>query len=103
MKKKESIKHLTDIVAFARMVTYGTVGDAAQGLSVTPSAVHRTILRVEQQLGMTLCTHATGSLVLTKEGRELYDRAKRLIEADQRIVQFAAAVRDRGRRSDAES
>jgi DNA-binding transcriptional LysR family regulator len=93
MKEQITLERLTGIVAFARAASYGSFTAAAQSLSVSPSAVSKTIQRLEQQLGLRLFTRTTRSLVLTPEGRELQDRALHLLQAAEEIVQLAAAVR----------
>ena len=93
MKEQISLERLTGIVAFARTAFYGSFTAAAQSLSVSPSAVSKTIQRLEQQLGLRLFTRTTRSLALTPEGRELHERALHLLRAAEDVVQSAAAVR----------
>lgn len=93
MTEQISLERLTGIVAFARAASYGSFTAAARSLSVSPSAVSKTIQRLEQQLGLRLFTRTTRSLVLTPEGRELHERALHLLRAAEEVVQSAAAVR----------
>jgi DNA-binding transcriptional LysR family regulator len=93
MAEQISLERLTGIVAFARAASYGSFTAAARSLSVSPSAVSKTIQRLEQQLGLRLFTRTTRSLVLTPEGRELHERALHLLRAAEEVVQSAAAVR----------
>jgi DNA-binding transcriptional LysR family regulator len=93
MTEQISLERLTGIVAFARAASYGSFTAAARSLSVSPSAVSKTIQRLEQQLGLRLFTRTTRSLVLTPEGRELHERAVVLLRAAEEVVQSAAAVR----------
>jgi len=93
MKEQISLERLTGIVAFARAASYGSFTAAAQSLSVSPSAISKTIQRLEQQLGLRLFTRTTRSLALTPEGRELHERALLLLRAAEDVVQSAAAVR----------
>jgi DNA-binding transcriptional LysR family regulator len=93
MKEQISLERLTGVVAFARAASYGSFTAAAQSLSVSPSAVSKTIQRLEQQLGLRLFTRTTRSLVLTPEGRDLHDRALHLLRAAEDVVQSAAAAR----------
>lgn len=93
MKEQINLESLTGIVAFARAASYGSFTAAAQSLSVSPSAVSKTIQRLERQLGLRLFTRTTRSLVLTPEGRELHGRALLLLRAAEDVVQSAAAVR----------
>lgn len=93
MKEQISLERLTGIVAFARAASSGSFTAAARSLSVSPSAVSKTIQRLEQQLGLRLFTRTTRSLVLTPEGRDLHERALRLLSAAEDVVQSAAAAR----------
>lgn len=93
MTEQISLERLTGIVAFARAASHGSFTAAARSLSVSPSAVSKTIQRLEQQLGMRLFTRTTRSLALTPEGRELHERALHLLRAAEEVVQSAAAVR----------
>lgn len=93
MKEQITLERLTGIIAFARAASYGSFTAAAQSLSVSPSAISKTIQRLEQQLGLRLFTRTTRSLALTPEGRELHERALHLLRAADDVVQSAAAVR----------
>lgn len=93
MAEQISLERLTGIVAFARAASYGSFTAAARSLSVSPSAVSKTIQRLEQQLGLRLFTRTTRSLVLTPEGRDLHERALQLLRAAEDVVQSAAAAR----------
>lgn len=93
MTEQISLERLTGIVAFARAASQGSFTAAARSLAVSPSAVSKTIQRLEQQLGLRLFTRTTRSLTLTPEGRELHARALHLLRAAEEVVQSAAAVR----------
>ncbi|MEI4472261.1 LysR family transcriptional regulator [Frigidibacter sp. MR17.24] len=87
------LERLTGLVAFARAGSLGSYSAAARSLSVSPSAVSKSVRRLETQLGVALFTRTTRSLVLTPEGQALHDRALRLIEAAEDIEQTAGALR----------
>jgi DNA-binding transcriptional LysR family regulator len=93
MTEQISLERLTGIVAFARAASYGSFTAAARSLSVSPSAVSKTIQRLESQLGLCLFTRTTRSLILTPEGHELHDKALQLLRAAEEVVQSAAAAR----------
>ena len=93
MTEQISLERLTGIVAFARAASHGSFTAAAQSLSVSPSAVSKTIQRLEQQLGLRLFTRTTRSLVLTPEGRDLHQRALELLRAADDVVQSAVAAK----------
>ncbi len=93
MKEQIGIQRLTGLVAFARAGSLGSYTAAARSLSISPSAVSKSIQRLEQHLGVSLFTRTTRSLTLTPEGRDLHDRALRLLHDAEEIEQLALSVR----------
>lgn len=93
MEAQIGLERLTGIIAFARAATLGSYTAAARSLSVSPSAVSKSVQRLEQQLGLALFTRTTRSLTLTPEGRDLYERALRLLHEAEQIEQVAIAAR----------
>jgi DNA-binding transcriptional LysR family regulator len=87
------LERLTGLIAFARAASLGSYSAAARALSVSPSAVSKSVQRLEQQLGLSLFTRTTRSLVLTPEGRDLHERALRLLRDAEAIEQAALAAR----------
>ena len=93
MKEQVALDRLTGLIAFARAGSLGSFTAAARSLGISPSAVSKSVQRLEQQLGVSLFTRTTRSLTLTPEGRELHDRAVRLLRDAEEIEQVAKAVR----------
>lgn len=87
------LERLTGLIAFARTASLGSYSAAARSLSVSPSAVSKSVRRLEDQLGIGLFTRTTRSIALTTEGQELHQRALRLIEAAEEIEQTASSLR----------
>jgi len=71
----------------------GSYTAAARSLSVSPSAVSKSVQRLEQRLGVSLFTRTTRSLTLTPEGRDLHERAVRLLRDAEEIEQAALTAR----------
>lgn len=90
---RTSLDRLTGLLAFARAGALGSYTAAARALSVSPSAVSKRVQRLEQQLGVPLFTRTTRSLVLTPEGRDLHERALRLLRDAEEIEQAALSAR----------
>ena len=88
-----SLDRLTGIVAFARSASLGSYTAAARVLGISPSAVSKSVQRLEQRLGLRLFTRTTRSLTLTPEGHDLYERALRLLREAEEIEQAAVAAR----------
>ena len=64
----------------------GSYTAAARSLSISPSAVSKSVQRLEQRLGVSLFTRTTRSLTLTPEGRDLHERTLRLLrDAEERL------------------
>lgn len=93
MKEQIGFERLTGLIAFARAGALGSYSAAARSLSVSPSAISKSIQRLEKQLGIALFTRTTRSLVLTAEGRELHERALRLLRDAEEIEQIAKHAR----------
>ena len=87
------LDRLTGIVAFARVASLGSYTAAARSLAISPSAVSKSVQRLEQQLGLKLFSRTTRSLVLTPEGSSLHERALRLLREAEDIQQAAVAAR----------
>ena len=65
---------LGDIETFLMVASEGSFANAAKALRLTPSAVSRSIARLEQRLGVTLLRRTTRALALTREGAAYRDR-----------------------------
>lgn len=88
-----SLDRLTGIAAFARAASLGSYTAAARSLGVSPSAISKSVQRLEQHLGLKLFHRTTRSLTLTPEGRDLNERALRLLHVAEEIEQAAVAAR----------
>lgn len=78
---------------FALVAAEGSFSAAARLLGLTPSAVSRTVDRIEQRLGVRLILRSTRALSLTVEG-EAYLAAARRILTD--LDEAEQAIADRG-------
>ncbi len=68
-----------DIENFLMVAEQGSFAAAAQALRLTPSAVSRSIARLEQRLGVTLVRRTTRALALTAEGKAYAERMTLLL------------------------
>jgi DNA-binding transcriptional LysR family regulator len=93
MTERIGLERLTGLIAFARVASLGSFAAAARSLSVSPSAVSKSVQRLEQQFGMRLFTRTTRALALTPEARDLHERVLRLLQDADDIEQAVAAVR----------
>lgn len=77
------------LVSFIEVVNRSTMADAARHLRITPAAVSKHILSLENELGIQLFLRSTRRMDLTHEGMLYFDHAKLILEAYQ---QAEAAV-----------
>jgi DNA-binding transcriptional LysR family regulator len=70
--------------AFVRIVECGSLTAAAQRLDVSLTAVVRGLAALERALGVRLLNRTTRRLALTDEGREYFERCRRVLaEVDE--------------------
>ncbi|MDW3714547.1 LysR family transcriptional regulator [Pseudomonas sp. 2023EL-01195] len=65
---------------FVSIVECGSISAAAEQLGLTPSAVSRTLSRLEEKLATTLLNRTTRRMELTEEGRFFFDNAKEILQ-----------------------
>jgi len=91
------LDNLSDIVTLIRVVESGSFVAAAQGLGVTPSAVRKSVSRLEEMLGVRLLNRTTRSLSLTDAGNDFFVRTSALVAQLQDAEAEAAATSQRPR------
>ncbi|WP_231906824.1 LysR family transcriptional regulator [Cupriavidus sp. D384] len=89
-----TLDRLTGLIAFAKAAALGSYSAAARELGISPSAVSKSIARLEQQLGIPLFIRTTRSLRLTHEGEGLREHAMRLLQEAEEIQQAAISTRN---------
>lgn len=89
---REKTDRASEMEAFLSVASNGSLSAAAKALGLTPSAVSRTLTRLEQRLGVQLIVRNTRSLRLTCEG-ESYALAARRILKDLNDTETAIASR----------
>ncbi len=81
-----------EMTVFVRAVELGGFSAAARALGLTPSAVSKSISRLEDRLGVRLLNRTTRSLTTTPEGETFLERSRRILadieEAEQEITRF---------------
>lgn len=84
------------LVAFVRTVDAGSFAIAARRIGASPSAVSKSVARLEQRLGVRLLQRTTRTLSPTAEGAAYYERVAphlHAIEEAEDIVQVPRNVR----------
>jgi len=77
------------LISFIEVVNRSTMAEAARHLRLTPAAISKHILSLENALGTQLLKRSTRRVDLTHEGLVYFDHAKRILDAYQ---QAEAAV-----------
>jgi DNA-binding transcriptional LysR family regulator len=83
------IEKTAGLLAFVRSVEAGSFSSGARLLGATPSAVSKSVAKLEARLGTRLLQRSTRGLSLTDEGAAYYERVSRLVrdleEADESV------------------
>ncbi|CAM4006215.1 HTH-type transcriptional regulator DmlR [Bordetella tumbae] len=74
-----TVEHFHGLSAFVRSVEAGSFTGAARLLGTTPSAVSKSIARLERRLGVRLFQRSTRAFILTGEGQAYYERVASLV------------------------
>ena len=69
-----------ELQIFVAVIECGSISAAAEQAGQTPSAVSRTLSRLEGKLETTLINRTTRRMDLTEEGKFFFERAKRILE-----------------------
>jgi DNA-binding transcriptional LysR family regulator len=84
------------LAAFVSTVETGSFSAASERIGTTPSAISKSVARLEQRLGAKLFRRSTRSLTLTVEGIAYYERAMPLLrglEDAEEVVRSASSAR----------
>jgi len=74
------VNKFQDILAFARVAELGSFTAAARALSLTTSAVTKSVTRLEEGLGLQLLHRTTRRMHLTETGAEFYERCRDILQ-----------------------
>jgi DNA-binding transcriptional LysR family regulator len=89
MDKKSSIRLLQAFDEAARQRSFAR---AARELGLSPSAVTKSVLRLEQQLQLRLFQRTTRRVTLTQEGEAFHARCRRVLDELGELSQLAAGA-----------
>lgn len=74
---------LPDLATFVLIIDQGSFSAAAKITGATPSAISRSVSRLEQALGSKLLHRTTRKLALTDTGKMVYEHAQEMLSAAQ--------------------
>ena len=83
---------LGSILAFVRVAELGSFANAGKALDVSPSAVSKSVARLEDRLGLRLFQRTTRALSLTEDGRLFFQRCDRIL---RELEDAEASMRNR--------
>jgi DNA-binding transcriptional LysR family regulator len=81
------------LVAFVRTVEAGSFTAAARGLATTPSAVSKSVARLEKKMGVRLFLRSTRTLTITQDGQAFFERVAPLLrelDASDEVIRSRA-------------
>jgi len=92
---------LPNLLAFCTTFELGSFSKAARSLGVTPQAVSRSVVRLEETLGVSLFRRTTRSLAATDAARVYYRSARQALDllarAERELAPSEARLRGRVR------
>ena len=74
---------LPDLAIFVLIIDQGSFTAAAKAAGSTPSAISRSVSRLEQALGSKLLHRTTRKLALSETGKMVYEHAQEMLNAAQ--------------------
>ncbi|MFT3774705.1 MAG: LysR family transcriptional regulator [Minicystis sp.] len=83
---------LNGVAVLAAVVEAGNFARAAEALGITPSGVSRAVSRLEDRIGVRLFRRSPRAVVLTDEGRRLYEEIAPLLAGITDATTLAAGA-----------
>ncbi|MCF6763574.1 LysR family transcriptional regulator [Pseudomonas fragi] len=80
---------LAEMVVFVKVVEAGSFSEAARQLGTSPSAVSRSVARLEKALAIRLLQRTTRKLGLTDAGQEVFKRCNDMAGAAQAVMDLS--------------
>lgn len=94
----EGTDRARELEVFSTIARTGSFSAAGRSLGLTPSAISRTIDRIEARLGVRLLIRTTRALTLTAEGQSYLGAARRILadlDEAERVIADQGAPRGR--------
>ncbi|GAM74119.1 transcriptional regulator [Vibrio ishigakensis] len=90
MKTTQLLALLPDLATYTLVVQQGNFTNTANSLAMTPSAVSKTITRLEKALAVKLIERSTRNLRITEEGEKVYEQAIQMLNAAEQAVELSS-------------
>ncbi|WAH58032.1 LysR family transcriptional regulator [Pseudomonas silvicola] len=79
-----------ELQVFISVIECGSISAAAEQVGQTPSAISRTLSRLETKLDTTLINRTTRRMDLTEEGKYFFERAKQILQQMEELEERLA-------------
>jgi DNA-binding transcriptional LysR family regulator len=89
MSNSSSMPLFEDMAVFVRVCDAGSFSEAARLLGLTPSAVSRSVGRLESAMGTRLLQRTTRKLALSESGQAALTRAREMVQAAQSVMEVS--------------
>jgi DNA-binding transcriptional LysR family regulator len=89
MSTNHNFPLFNEMIIFTRVVEAGSFSEAARQLGTTPSAVSRSIARLEQQLNTRLLQRTTRKLRLSDSGEDAYKHCLDMLNAASAVMEVS--------------
>jgi DNA-binding transcriptional LysR family regulator len=92
------LNETSGLMAFVRTVQAGSFSAAARALDTTPSAMSKSVARLEKKVGVRLFLRSTRALTLTQEGQIFFERVAPLLQdldSSDEVIRSDAALSGR--------
>ena len=86
MSTNRTLSLLNEMAVFAKVVETGSFSEAARQFAATPSAVSRSVSRLEKALETRLLQRTTRKLKLSESGREVYQHCVAMVSSAQAVM-----------------
>ncbi|MBP8921826.1 MAG: LysR family transcriptional regulator [Micropruina sp.] len=83
---------VADLAVLVAVTEHGGVGAGARALGVAQPNASRALRRLERRLGLTLLSRGPNGTVPTDQGGLVVDWARRVLDANQRLLLAASAI-----------
>ena len=94
----DMLSETSGLMAFVQTVEAGSFSAAARRLDTTPSAVSKSVARLEKKVGVRFFLRSTRALTLTQDGQALFERVAPLLrdlDASDDAIGLGAAASGR--------
>ncbi|CAM3843204.1 LysR family transcriptional regulator [Xenorhabdus thuongxuanensis] len=86
MSTNNTINLMREMAIFAKVVETGSFSETARQLAATPSAISRSVAKLEKALGTRLLQRTTRKLRLSENGLEIYEHCLDMVNAAQEVM-----------------